>query len=169
MKIAIIGLNPHTQDDIPWDDAEWKTWGLGWGGGKTKYLCDRLFDIHDPSLWKGGDEYLDNLLVLDAEIVLQGNYPLKEAVETFGDYLQSSMAYMMGEAIMSNPDEIKLFGCDPGGPWAYQRPNLEYFIGFARGRGIKVTIAEGSRLCQYDPQPLVDSGGPFYPVRYGWI
>jgi hypothetical protein len=64
---------------------------------------------------------------------------------------------------------------DPNDPsykteYKYQRPNLEYLIGFARGLGIEVYIPEQSSLCKFNGEgvpfgPLF----PNYPQRYGFL
>lgn len=54
--------------------------------------------------------------------------------------------------------------------YGYQRPNCEYLIGLARGRGIKVVIPDESPLCKFQ-----DTGIKFgkatatYIERYGWL
>lgn len=166
MKIAVIGLNPNTLGEIPWDDDSWEKWGMAWDGGRTIYRCDKLFEIHDEETWHNyierTGEYKRVMADTGAGLVFQWNFPLKEAIETFGDYFQFSFSYMMAAAIMKEPDEIMVCGFSPDGDYADQRANMEYFIGFARGRGIKVTIAAGANLCQYKPSDA-------YPVRYGFI
>lgn len=76
-------------------------------------------------------------------------YPIDTVGETLGEpYFCSTVAYMMALAIHEGYKEIGLYGIDLAAEseWAYQRPNMEYVIGLARGRGIKVTIAQPSSL-----------------------
>jgi len=60
--------------------------------------------------------------------------------------------YLLGFAILNEVDEIHLYGIDLlcDGEYEYQRPNAEYLIGVARGKGIKVHIPEESALCKFD-------------------
>ncbi len=46
--------------------------------------------------------------------------------------------------------EIAVYGVDmvKESEWGYQRPNMEYLIGLARGAGIKVTLPERGGLCK---------------------
>jgi hypothetical protein len=47
-----------------------------------------------------------------------------------------------------------------GDEYGYQRPNAEFLIGLARGKGIKVHLPENCSLCKYQ-------GDLGYPGRYG--
>jgi hypothetical protein len=68
-------------------------------------------------------------------------------------YLESSLAYMMAQAIweLKPGDRIGIWGVDLHceSEYAYQRPNLEYLIGLARGRGIKVYVPPQSALLSH--------------------
>lgn len=81
-------------------------------------------------------------------------YPMEAVADLIGrtvqgtPYLESSIAYMVALAILEGVDRIAIFGVDLHceSEYAYQRPNLEYLIGLARGRGIKVYIPPQSQL-----------------------
>jgi hypothetical protein len=68
-------------------------------------------------------------------------------------YIESSIGWMMAQALLElQPgDRIGIWGVDLHceSEYAYQRPNLEYLIGLARGRGIKVYIPPQSALCTH--------------------
>lgn len=71
-------------------------------------------------------------------------------VATAGDkpYLTSTLAHMLAFAIRFYPDyEIELYGfeAESGTEYAAQRPCIEYWIGYGRGRGMSIT-APGSGL-----------------------
>ncbi len=68
-------------------------------------------------------------------------------------YFNNTISYMMAIAIHescehSPIDEIHLYGVDMAADseYSHQRPSVEYFIGIARGRGIKVVISPKSDL-----------------------
>ncbi len=70
-------------------------------------------------------------------------------------YFTNSIVYMLGQAIWElcndkEPGHIKLFGVDmaTGGEFEKQRFCCEYWVGFARGRGIKVTLPDVSPICK---------------------
>jgi hypothetical protein len=173
MKIGIFGVNPDLIAAAPWEDPAWRKWALPWGPKKYIFRAESLFEIHAEEHFAryAPPSYQEELRAWENDgimVVRQENFPLQEAIALSGDYFLCTMAYMIAAAILEAPDEIGVFACDPAGRWAYQKPNVEHWIGVARGRGIDVTIQEGSNLCAYDPAPLVESGGPLYPSRYGW-
>jgi hypothetical protein len=57
---------------------------------------------------------------------------------------------MIAMAVMEGYEEIGVYGVDMAQNTEYdhQRPSCEYFLGFARGRGIKVTLPKTSDLLQ---------------------
>lgn len=75
-------------------------------------------------------------------------YPYEEVSRSVTPYLESSMAYMLALAIHEGFDEIGLYGMQVAmwDEYRYQRPNLEYLIGLAQGRGIKCEPCPGSLL-----------------------
>jgi hypothetical protein len=97
-------------------------------------------------------------------------YPFEKVIAATRDYFISSITYMLSHAISMAPDEIALFGIDlmPDEEWTYQRACTEYLLGLAEGRGIKVTLPEGSSLLKFQSQP-VRFGAIFieYFERYG--
>ena len=66
------------------------------------------------------------------------------------DYYTSTPAQMMALAIYEGFEEIHLYGIDmlQAEEYFYQRSGVEYYVGFARGRGIKVYIPQTSALCK---------------------
>jgi len=150
-RIAIIGQGPGAEF-VP-DDLE--KWGFPW----TKdYSLDLYFEIHarDTPAWdyygKDPAEFFGDfpsvVYLLDE---LEGaentrEYPLGEAMKLSGDYLECSVSYALALAIMESVAEINLFGISGNDKYATQRPNIEYLIGFARGRGIVVNVEDDSLL-----------------------
>lgn len=63
-------------------------------------------------------------------------------------YLSSSIAFEIALAIYEGFEEIHLFGIDlnTDSEYAWQKPGVEFLIGFAGGRGQKVFIPEGCPL-----------------------
>ncbi len=64
------------------------------------------------------------------------------------DYFTSTPGLMMAHAIFLGFKEIGLWGVDllQDQEYAYQRPGCEYWIGVARGMGIKVSVPSSSSL-----------------------
>ncbi len=184
LKVCIVGLAPSTHDAAPWDDKTWQKWGLPWDGYWAR--MDRLFEMHDLRLIKGQHaryvpDYLDRLRACDVPLYMQQAYdeipnakafPFDEVGATTGHYWNSSIAYLMAMAIHEGAEEISIYGVDmdKGEEYAYQRPNMEYLIGLARGKGIKVFIPEASPLCKFQPTGIrFYDHMPTYTDRYGWL
>ena len=83
--------------------------------------------------------------------------------ETIRKYFTSSVAYMMGLAILEKFDVIEIYGIDMENntEYSYQRPCFEFWIGLALGRGIKVILQKPCQICDatlygYDNVPYID-------------
>jgi hypothetical protein len=172
MKVAIVGLAPTSHYLAPWNDPEWELWGLPWDADRLRF--HRTFEMHDMAALSKfyGDKlpgYLERLKDC-ASLYMQEacqevgaqRYPLEEISKTCGDYFSSSIGYMLAMAIHEGAEEIGIYGVDMKAEdeYGYQKPNTEYLIGLARGKGVKVFIPEQSPLCKF--------GGQFgYVGRYG--
>ncbi len=84
-------------------------------------------------------------------------YPLQEVLKAFPDrYFTNSVSYMLALALLEGCDELGLWGIDmalngdPAVPesneYARQRPSVEFYLGIACGRGIRVHIPAQSTL-----------------------
>lgn len=70
-------------------------------------------------------------------------------------YYNNSISWMLALAILEGFKEIAVFGVDMAidgvhgqSEYGHQRPSVEYFIGVARGLGIKVVLHEESEICK---------------------
>lgn len=63
-------------------------------------------------------------------------------------YLTSSIGYMFALAIHERFDEIAVFGIDLNtqGEYAWQKPNAEFLLGLAAGRGLNIVIPDNCAL-----------------------
>jgi hypothetical protein len=196
MKVVIAGLSPSTRYLIPWDmDAEF--WGLPWDAEYFRF--DRLFEMHDRSLLEmpeamRSDDYWQRLSEIGAPVYMQRewddipssvSFPLDNVAGTvFGnfhraawsdqiDWYNSSPAYMIALAIHEGADEIHLYGIDvlDESEFHYESPCLEYLLGFASGRGIKVVTPEGpTALGKFRGEGIkLGTMTPVYKDRYGYI
>lgn len=171
-KVCILGRCSNTRQDAPIHSPDWEMWVLGWDPVPRYH---RLFEIH--SNWRefhgeGGEEarlhqlYLSQqdvpvyMLEKEPDIPTSVAYPFDDVARIVGrtaqgtPYLESSLAYMMGLAILElEPDDrIGLWGIDlqVNSEYSYQKPNMEYLIGLARGRGITVTVPPESSLLTHE-------------------
>lgn len=168
-RIALLGLAPSTRDLAPrkeeWDGERWT---LNDGHVFEPYReCDRWFDLHptswysDPKKRKPG--YLDFLRQFSGPVFLQEpnptfptavQYPYDVILDHFGEYMTSSISWMLALAIYEmtvepgGGGEIHLWGVDLSGLPEYQaqRAGAEHLLGWARGAGLKVFIPDACPL-----------------------
>lgn len=179
-KVAIIGRSHNTRSDAPFDVPGWEMWALAWDRIPRH---DRMFEMHqnwrEIDHFRGEEGKRDHLIWLGMqkvpvymperveEIPTSVRYPMEEITALVGKtrdgtpYLESSLAYMMALAILEGVDKIGIWGVDLDikSEYSHQRPNLEYLIGLARGRGIKVCVPPQSALLTHE------SGAPYGFVK----
>lgn len=81
-------------------------------------------------------------------------YPLEHIKNQFGDYFTNSISYQIALAIDEGFEEIHVFGVDMAvsspqllhDEYSHQRPSVEYFLGIAIGRGIKIFVPDTADL-----------------------
>lgn len=158
-KVAIVGFSASWKR-APFDESDWEIWGLN-EGYKFMPRWDRWFELHQRqvNLNDEGPAHIWKLAALTCPIYMQRHFPdiptsvafpLEEILKTFPrKYFTSSFSYMMAWAILEKFEEIGIYGVDTADEeLGSQRPSLEYFIGIAEGKGIKVTIPGESSLCR---------------------
>lgn len=165
LKVAVVCGAPGSQHLVPHDDPSWDIWVLGnrLDNYKGKRVT-RVFEIHDKCVEQHGEQYPKWLVDQGIPLVVGREFPATaEHVQTFpfdeanalfgSEYLTSSTAYMMALAILDGASEIGVYGSDMSvddHEYFWQRPCLEAWIGFAKGRGIRVTIPEVSPIGRSD-------------------
>lgn len=78
------------------------------------------------------------------EIPLSQAFPLEQCVKEFGiPYFTNTICYMIAYALLNGAKEITIFGVNQASSHEYteERGGVEYWIGVAAGRGVKVTIS----------------------------
>ena len=115
------------------------------------------------------NEYLSKINDLGCPVLMQKErkiiknsivFPFKDLLKKYGDYWGCSFAWMIAYAIELGVDEIAFFGVGlMGKEYYYQRPSTEYYLGIAKGLGIKIFIHSSSGLLKgqyvyaYDEDP----------------
>ncbi len=156
MKITIVGKGRGWKD-APKED---EIWGVN-------ELClwrdvDLVFEIHDLEwLSTVNKTEKENLLKIteyvnknNTPIVLQEKHPdIPTSIafpldEMHTDYFTNSISLMIAYAIYKGATQIDLYGCVlwRGSGYTFEKPNIEYWIGYARGLGVKVNIHGVSNL-----------------------
>jgi len=149
------------------DDPDMEVWGLN-----QLYLpfplmaerADRWFQIHHTHDYdaavrdhKHGDWLGEWSKQTGKPIYMQHNmpdipssiaYPVDYICGKYGRYFTNSISWMIITAIEDGFEEMFIYGVDMAQDSEYesQRPSCEYFIGLARGMGIKVYVPDKSDL-----------------------
>lgn len=169
-KVAVLGFTDSWKQ-APFDDPSWEIWGLNelW---MFIPRWTRWFEIHERKVYEADKKRtVDHIYALRAmtcpvymhqhwdDIPMSVPYPLKQLSEIFVNpgagglpYFTNSVSYMIALAIAEGFNEIGIFGVDMAhdSEYSHQRPSCEYLIGFAQGRGIKVTIPPDCELLKTD-------------------
>lgn len=161
MKIAIVGTASSANEAPIGED--WKIWSLPGNIDRWKDVekADEWFEMHDiPYLVgerKATKEYLDLLKKMGKKLTLMEPYedlpeakpyPKDSVIKAFQPYFTSSIAWMLGLAILSKPEAIGIWGvnCSGSNEYAEQRACIEHLLGIAMGSGIKIQIHPDSML-----------------------
>lgn len=181
--VAIVGGAPSRRW-APYGDPAWEIWAFSSLRLHTPRIT-RWFEMHAPgdlrsqlkvdTRWRlSYRSYCRFLMNLTCPVYMQQTfpaipgsvrYPLEQALRTFGRCFTSTASYMIALAIMEGCDTIGVWGIQLTSPAVYgrQRPAIEYLLGVARQRGIRVVLAPGSTL-KVPPRPRL----PVTPVLYGY-
>lgn len=165
MKIAIVGGGP-TRVRAPFDDSSWEIWGFSSKDWKIPRVT-RWFEIHAvPDLKemlatkkrnrRSFEGYMRFMRELKAPVYMQEpipeipqslRFPVEELLRVFGRCFSSTASFMVGYAILEQPEVLGVWGVNPTSrSFAYQRPTLEYLFGIARSRGIELVFPRGLKL-----------------------
>ncbi len=173
MRELIILAMGTSRNLCPYD-AE--VWGVNNGYKQVKEAkghLDKLFLAHTQTKDAEGNNIFNweeiNKLGIDVinthrvKGLKSRLYPMRRVVRKLGcDYFSDTICYMLVYAIdqatykegdsikLKYPICIRLYGADMNTPdeYATEKGGIEYWIGFARGLGIKVIISDGSMLCK---------------------
>jgi hypothetical protein len=144
-----------------------EVWGINAVGGV--YQCDRIFHMDDVRIQERRavakpESNIANMLgwmrkhpgpiyTSRAHPDYPGlvEFPLERFINEVGfAYFNGTAAYAVAFAILLGVEEISMFGCDFTYANAHHaekgRACVEYWLGFARARGIRISIAGGSSL-----------------------
>lgn len=167
-KVAIVGFAPSTKDMAPYNDSDWEIWVLNeyfamLPKGIDAKNITRWFELHQRDTVLNSSrskEYIEKLIESNIPIMMcekhedipmSKAYPLDDIIKALGtDYFTNSISYMIAQAIYEGYDEIALYGVDmaQSEEYAKERPSVEYFVGFARAKGIPVYIPKESDICK---------------------
>lgn len=162
-KVAIVARHPKSRYLAPLSDKQFEIWTMSPFENGDKFTdlprWDVFFEIHSkthlekevPGAWdwllkekEAGRnvvmrEDLDRLEVEKIATAVDGRH-----------YLTCTPAFCIAYAIKAGDvEELHLYGCDMAtdGEYAYERPCVEFWLGVAAGKGIKVYLPDECDLC----------------------
>jgi len=163
-KVCLMGWANTSRGQAPYGDPSFEFWGTSDQYGHMQKV-DRIFEIHTPAdirayKPRGGEpDHVAELNKLGCPVYLMELmddiergvlYPIDDIIDKYGGYLICTSAYMLALAIYEGYQEIHLYGIDMAvtTEYFYQRPCMEYWIGLARGLGVKVVLPDNCPLCR---------------------
>jgi len=158
--VALVGFAQTSRDQAPWDDPDTEIWCLNetyvpgfikrstrWFQMHTRTNFSRSNNLSDPDHYKWLQEEHGFPIYMQhhyKEIPDSVRYPLNEVIDNVIGlrYSTSTFGYMMALAIYEGFERIELYGFEMRADteYFYQRPNAEYMIGVAMGKGIEVYL-----------------------------
>lgn len=176
--LAVVAMSPASREQANKEPLSTEIWGTN-SAHTFLHRADRWFEIHHnyrdcyPVTQPSGRDHIHFLQHCGIPVYLQEThrsiptsrrYPREEIVAYYGrEWLTSSVAYMVALAVMEleRGDELKLYGVDmvAGPEYTEQLPCAMWYLGIARGKGIKVTTPEPCSLFRgplYGVDPVAD-------------
>jgi hypothetical protein len=181
--VAIVGLGPSMHEYVKMAKGLGsraklcdEVWGINALGDVLN--CDRVFHMDDVAVQAlracaQPDSNIAAMLVwlqqhpgpIYTSIVREGYpgmipFPLEDVINDLGyGYFNNTCAYAVALAIHIGVEKISMFGCDFTYPKAHDaekgRGCVEYWLGFARARGIEILLpATTSLMDSCEPEAL---------------
>ena len=165
-KVAIVGFAATSMREVTplFDDPDFEIWGLNqlyMAFPEIVQHATRWFQIHDRkhydaairdhkhSAWMGVQKTFPIYMQeINPDIPMSVKFPIQSMLKQFGEYFTNSISWELALAIYEGFKEIHVYGVDMAQDDEYteQRPSVEYFLGWAQGRGIRVHVPENSDL-----------------------
>lgn len=174
MRVAIIGTMQDSRGLAPYNDPEWEIWGCSPGNAYGALpRVTRWFELHGVVDLKGPEnadwnaKYFEWLAAQTFPVYMQEPndllpqcriFPRMAWLKEFGDWgrmaATSSIALMVGFAIMEGADEIGIWGVDMQADveiYSLQKAGCQIMLKLAHERGIKTTVPLESCLSTMPP------------------
>jgi|TARA_R110000824_G_scaffold260399_1_gene449059 hypothetical protein len=165
-RVAITGAG-RSMKDLPWNDPTWELWGINnfWNAMRDeedRLRADRWFELHPPTT--DIQDPFDMIWLRDCPVPIYTTepfpdnpnavvFPVDELAANYRDYFACTFAYQIAFAIDEGFKEIAVHGLE----LAYgtqreatvERSCVDWWLGYAEGRGIKITIPEGDHVATH--------------------
>lgn len=169
----------------PMREKDHEVWTVN--SGPLVFRCDKVWNMHDLSklttvnskevdylpLYKTIDFPLITIRALE-ELPQSLEFPLGQLVDQFqSNYFANTVSYMVAGALLCGVEEIHLYGADFNFPGkeAYEagRACVEYWLGIAHARGVKVFTAKTTTLMDAVYRQPGGKGAIGYGAVYGYF
>lgn len=175
-KVAILGTVPHKLQ-APFDNDEFEIWAIAHAClGDPLKRVDRIFEIHkwdevvkwgSPQAWEVLHPNIPVYLLKEnienfskdehfpkSEVRAFPFEDLAKKFNIFEDrtdcYFTNSISEMVALAVDEGFTEVHIYGVNMShaSEYNFQKPSVEYFLGYCKGKGIKIYIPHESDLCK---------------------
>jgi hypothetical protein len=175
-KVAILGTVPHKLQ-APFDNGEFEIWAIAHAClGDPLKRVDRIFELHkwdeivkwnSHKAWKELHKDVPVYLIEEnvkkhskekeyptAEVIAFPFEDLEKKFQVFDDrndcYFTNSISEMTALAIDEGFTEIHIYGVNMShsSEYGFQKPSVEYFLGYAKAKGIRIYVPHESDLCK---------------------
>jgi len=162
-KVGLLCGDPNYLHLAPWRDPSWEFWTHSSIVRILPYKPDRLYDIHPPHVFRtklknGFKDYYHFLKTCAIPVYMIKKYAAIPASRKFPiDEIRqqaphvpigSTLSFMIAHAMYEGVTTIGIFGGSYGekSDYAWQRPNVERWIGRAEMSGIEMILPEAQPL-----------------------
>jgi hypothetical protein len=162
MKIAIVGSKPDTwQKCADLDRRSWKIWRFSRKNYESKPKADRWFELHHPRNYQRYETQKPGYVEFIKDGMTWENFPFGELIDEFGPYFfhYGQAPWIIAYAITLKPQEIMLFGMEPGTEYGEQKKEVQHFMLIAQERDIAISAPE---------DPALNTYAPLYAVEQDW-
>jgi hypothetical protein len=163
-KVALLGTVPHKMM-APFADKDFEIWAIAHSClGEPLPKVDRIFEIHKwDEVVKWGSLNAFAMFPNAPKYLIEKRddvqnaiaFPFKEISEKFKifhdrpeSHMTNSISWMIALAILEGFEEIHIYGVNMSHHTEYgtQKPSCEYYLGLAKGLGIKIYVPAVSDL-----------------------
>lgn len=163
-KVAIIGTVPHKLQ-APFNNPEFEIWAIAHAClGDPLPRVDRIFEIHkwdevvkwgSPAAWAMHPTAPVYLQEARPDVPGSIAFPFDDLVKKFQIFegrpeasMTNSISWQIALAIDEGFEEIHIYGVNMSHHTEYgtQKPSCEYYLGLAKGKGIKIYVPTESDL-----------------------
>jgi len=154
-KLAIVGTS-YNNELAPYHDQDYEIWGMAFALIQSEVKrIDKIFELHlkseysqDTSQFIYDTELPVYMQKKDKKVKNCLLFPFEEIRKKYGDYFTSTWALALVFAIEEGFKDIELYGInfETDRERTIERACIEYYIGYFRGLGYKITLPESCPL-----------------------